>query len=92
VKGKRTRRKKGESTRNQTPPATTDLKPVGQVVVTYKQALEKLPEDKHIHPRRPMRLVPDKAPKGNKPIKTSRRVPKVNQSDFMSQKERKKGN
>jgi hypothetical protein len=34
------------------------------MAVTYKQALEKLPEDRHIHPRRPMRLIPDKAGEG----------------------------
>ncbi len=64
MKRKRTRPKQGQSVSKPAPPATTHLKPVGQVVVTYKQALEKLPEDKRIHPRRPMRVIPDKAPDG----------------------------
>ena len=64
MKRKRTRPKQGPSAPKPAPSGATHLKPVGQAVVTYKQALEKLPEDKHIHPRRPMRLVPDKAPEG----------------------------
>ena len=62
------------------------------MVVTYKQALEKLPDDKHIHPRRPMRLIPDKAPEGKETNQNQPPGPEVNQSDFMSEKERKKGN
>lgn len=64
VKRKRTRPKKGQSAPKRTSPAAIHLKPVGKVVVTYKQSLEKLPEDKHIHPRRPMRLIPDKEAEG----------------------------
>ena len=64
MKRKRTRPKQGRSAPKPTPIAATHLKPVGQVVVTYKEALEKLPDDKHIHPRRPMRLIPDKKAEG----------------------------
>ena len=92
MKRKRTRPKQGPSAPKPAPPAATRLKPVGQMVVTYKQALEKLPEDKHIHPRRPMRLVPDKAPEGEETNQNQSPSPKVNQSDFMNEKERKKGN
>jgi len=64
VKRKKNRLNQGPSAPKPAPPATTNLKPVGQVIVTHKQALEKLPQDKHIHPRRPMRLIPDKAGEG----------------------------
>jgi hypothetical protein len=92
VKRKRTRPKQGPSAPKPAPPDATRLKPVGQMVVTYKQALEKLPEDKHIHPRRPMRLIPDKAAEGKETNQNQSPSPKVNQSDFMNEKERKKGN
>ena len=92
MKRKRTRPKQGPSASKPAPPAATHLRPVGQVVVTYKRALEKLPEDKHIHPRRPMRLIPDKAAEGKETNQNQSPGPKVNQSDFMSEKERKKGN
>ena len=90
VKRKRTRVKKGQSAPKQAPPAAIYLKRVGKVVVTYKQALEKLPEDKHIHPRRPMRLIPDKEATGKETNQNQSPGPQVNQSDFMSEKERKK--
>ena len=92
MKRKRTRPKQGPSAAKSAPSAATYLKPVGQAVVTPKQALEKLPDDKHIHPRRPMRLIPDKAPEGKETNQNQPPGPEVNQSDFMSEKERKKGN
>jgi hypothetical protein len=37
------------------------LKPVGQVQVTPTQKPSEQPEDKRIHPRRPLPLIPEKS-------------------------------
>ena len=92
VKRKRVRPKKGQSAPKQAPPAAIHLKSVGKVVVTYKQALENLPKDKHIHPRRPMRLIPDKETDGKETNQNQSPPPQFNQSDFIIEKEHKKGN
>jgi hypothetical protein len=39
------------------------LPPSGEVVVTHKEEAAKPPEDKHIHPRRPLPLIPQAPPR-----------------------------
>jgi hypothetical protein len=38
------------------------LKSSGEVVLIPKESLSKPPEDKHIHPRRPLPLIPESPP------------------------------
>jgi hypothetical protein len=45
--------------RRRSRPGEISLKPAGEVVVTHEDMPAKLPEDKRIHPRRPLPPVPE---------------------------------
>lgn len=46
------------------------LKPGTEVVLTPKEAPAKPPDDKRIHPRRPLPVVPEAAPDNERPGKS----------------------
>ena len=59
MRGRKVRAGKKKAGLKRLRPGEVRLSSAGEAVLTYKEAPAKPPEDKRIHPRRPLPLVPE---------------------------------